>query len=57
MNIAILIDAENIDPVYAEQIVACAESRGTITTKEIYGAGIELNEWSVPSSGMRCVRT
>ena len=48
MNIAILIDAENIDPVYAEQIFACAESRGTIVTKEIYGAGMALNEWSVP---------
>ena len=48
MNIAILIDAENIDPVYAEQIFACAESKGTIVTKEIYGAGIALNEWSVP---------
>ena len=48
MNIAILIDAENIDPVYAEQIFTCVESKGTIITKEIYGAGIALNEWSVP---------
>ena len=48
MNIAILIDAENIDPVYAEQIFACAESRGTIVTREIYGTGTALNEWSVP---------
>lgn len=48
MNIAILIDAENIDPVYAEQIFTYAESQGTIIAKEIYGAGIALNEWSVP---------
>lgn len=48
MNIAIFIDAENIDPVYAEQIFTYAESKGTIITKEIYGAGVVLNEWSVP---------
>lgn len=46
MNIAILIDAENIDPAYAEQIFTCAESKGSIVTREIYGAGIALNEWS-----------
>lgn len=46
MNIAILIDAENIDPAYAEQIFTLAESRGTIVTREIYGAGIALNKWS-----------
>lgn len=46
MNIAILIDAENIDPAYAEQIFTLAGSRGTIVTREIYGAGIALNKWS-----------
>lgn len=46
MNIAILIDAENIDPAYAEQIFTLAEARGTIVTREIYGAGIALNKWS-----------
>ena len=46
MNIAILIDAENIDPAYAEQIFTCAESKGTVVTKEIYGAGTALNEWA-----------
>lgn len=46
MNIAILIDAENIDPAYAEQIFAYAESKGSIVKKEIYGAGTALNEWS-----------
>ena len=46
MNIAILIDAENIDPVYANQIFTYAESMGTIVAREIYGAGIALNEWS-----------
>lgn len=46
MNIAILIDAENIDPAYANQIFTYAESMGTIVAREIYGAGIALNEWS-----------
>lgn len=46
MNIAILIDAENIDPAYAEQIFTLAESKGTIVTREIYGAGIALTKWS-----------
>ena len=46
MNIAILIDAENINPAYAEQIFTLAEARGTIVAREIYGAGIALNKWS-----------
>ena len=48
MNIAILIDAENVDPLCAEQIFSYAASIGKITVKEIYGAGIALNEWSEP---------
>lgn len=48
MNIAILIDAENIDPSYAEQIFTYAESKGTVVTREIYGAGVALNDWSGP---------
>lgn len=48
MNIAILIDAENVDPLCAEQIFSYAGSIGTVTVKEIYGAGIALNEWSEP---------
>lgn len=45
MNIAILIDAENIDPVYADQIFTYAEPKGTIVIREIYGSGTALNEW------------
>ena len=48
MNIAILIDAENVDPLCAGQIFSYAGSIGTVTVKEIYGAGIALNEWSEP---------
>ena len=47
-NIAIFIDAENIQPIYADQIFSYAGAAGTITVKEIYGAGIALNEWAAP---------
>ena len=47
-NIAIFIDAENIDPIYADQIFSYAGAAGAITVKEIYGAGIALNEWAAP---------
>ena len=45
-NIAILIDAENVDPSYAAQIFNYGGSLGTVTVREIYGAGIALNEWA-----------
>lgn len=45
-NIAILIDAENIDPSFAPCIFERAEALGSVTVREIYGAGIALNEWS-----------
>ncbi|MBR1659428.1 MAG: NYN domain-containing protein [Oscillospiraceae bacterium] len=48
MNVAILIDSENVDPSHAEQIFTHAASLGSVTVKEIYGAGIALNEWSGP---------
>ena len=48
MDIAILIDAENVEPVYADQIFSYASSIGTVKVKEIYGAGIALNEWASP---------
>ena len=47
-NIAVLIDAENVDPSFANQVFSYAEARGTIIHKEIYGAGIALNEWADP---------
>ena len=47
-NIAILIDAENVDPVFASQIFNYAQDQGVLVKKEIYGAGIALNEWSDP---------
>ncbi len=47
-SIAVFIDAENIEPIYADQIFAYASAAGTVTVKEIYGAGIALNEWAAP---------
>ena len=47
-NIAILIDAENVLPVFAGQIFSYAASLGTVTHREIYGAGIALNDWAEP---------
>ena len=47
-NIAIFIDAENVEPMYAGQIFGYAESIGRVAVKEIYGAGIALNEWAYP---------
>lgn len=48
MNIAILIDAENVEPACADLIFSYAGSVGTVTVREIYGAGIALNEWAEP---------
>ena len=47
-NIAVLIDAENVDPSFADQIFSYARSLGEVTIREIYGAGIALNEWADP---------
>ena len=47
-KIAVLIDGENIDPLFAEKIFSFAESLGTLTIREIYGSGIALNAWSEP---------
>ena len=47
-NIAIFIDAENVDPSYANQIFSYARSFGEVAIREIYGAGIALNEWADP---------
>ena len=47
-NIAILIDAENVDPSFANQIFGYARSLGEVSIREIYGAGIALNEWADP---------
>ena len=47
-NIAILIDAENVDPSFANQIFSYARSLGEVTVREIYGSGISLNEWADP---------
>ena len=48
MNIAILIDAENILPGHADQIFEHAASLGTIVRKEIYGAAQALTTWVEP---------
>ena len=47
-NIAVLIDAENVDPAYAEHIFTYAHSLGNVSIREIYGSGISLNEWADP---------
>ena len=47
-HIAVLIDAENVDPSYAEHIFAYAHSLGLVRIREIYGSGISLNEWADP---------
>jgi hypothetical protein len=47
-NIAVLIDAENIDPTYAEQVFSYANTLGNVTVREIFGAAIALNEWVEP---------
>ena len=47
-KIAVLIDGENIDPLFAEKIFSFAQSLGTLTIREIYGSGIALNAWSEP---------
>ncbi len=48
VNIAVLIDAENVDPAYAEHIFTYARSLGNVCIREIYGSGISLNEWADP---------
>ena len=47
-NIAILIDAENVLPVFAEQIFARAAAVGTPVAREIYGAAQALSAWVEP---------
>ena len=47
-NLAILIDAENVLPIHADQIFTHASSLGTITVKEIYGAAAALTAWVEP---------
>ena len=48
MNIAVLIDAENVLPAFADQIFTQAAALGTVTHKEIYGAAQALNNWVEP---------
>lgn len=47
-NVAILIDAENVLPTFADQIFTHAASLGTVAHKEIYGAAAALNAWVEP---------
>ena len=48
MNIAILIDAENVLPSHADMIFSHAASLGEIVRKEIYGAATALSAWVAP---------
>ena len=47
-NVAILIDAENVLPTYAEQIFARAAAAGEIKVREIYGTAAALTTWTEP---------
>ncbi|MBQ7655736.1 MAG: NYN domain-containing protein [Clostridia bacterium] len=47
-NLAVLIDAENVLPIHADQIFTHASTLGTITVKEIYGAAAALTSWVEP---------
>ena len=47
-NLAVLIDAENVLPIHADQIFTHASSLGAITVKEIYGAAAALTAWVEP---------
>ena len=48
MNVAILIDAENVLPAHADLIFAHAEELGDVVCKEIYGAASALTTWVAP---------
>ena len=47
-NLAVLIDAENVLPIHADQIFTHASTLGTIKVKEIYGAAAALTSWVEP---------
>ena len=47
-NLAVLIDAENVLPLHADQIFTHASTLGTIKVKEIYGAAAALTSWVEP---------
>ena len=48
MNIAILIDAENVLPSSADLIFSHAASLGDVVRREIYGAATALTAWVAP---------
>ena len=48
MNIAILIDAENVLPGHADLIFAHAKKLGDVVSKEIFGAASALSSWVAP---------
>ena len=47
-NVAVLIDAENVLPVFADQIFECAAAHGSVCAREIYGAAPALTTWVEP---------
>ena len=48
MRLAILIDAENVQPVFADMIFQNAGEMGTICAREIFGAASALTTWVEP---------
>ena len=48
MNIAILVDAENVLPSHADLIFEHAQAMGEIVRREIYGVAAALTTWVAP---------
>ena len=48
MRLAILIDAENVQPVFADTIFSNAQAMGEVCAKEIFGAASALTTWVEP---------
>jgi len=48
MRLAILIDAENVQPVFADTIFSNAQAMGEVCAREIFGAASALTTWVEP---------
>ncbi|MBQ7488281.1 MAG: Maebl, partial [Clostridia bacterium] len=47
-NVAVLIDAENVQASFADKVFTYANSIGTVIVKEIYGISAALGLWVEP---------
>lgn len=48
LRLAVLIDAENVQPVHADLIFSSAQAMGAVVAREIYGAASALTTWVEP---------